>query len=130
MSRTLLNLVVDCVLLALFVILLAVTAVVQFVFPQGSDSEDWVLWGGGLWHWRWGQFVIIAAFALTVLLHVMLHWSWVCGVVAGWMSKEEGKKLKSDDGLQTIYGVGLLIVLFHGIAAFIAAAALTIRGPQ
>jgi hypothetical protein len=34
-----------------------------------------------------------------------------------------------DDGLQTIYGVGLLIVLLNVIGISVAAAMLTITGP-
>ena len=34
-----------------------------------------------------------------------------------------------DDGLQTIYGVGLLIVLLAAVGGALATAVLTIRGP-
>ena len=56
----------------------------------------------------------------------MFHWSWVCNVLA---ARFGGRKARVDDGMQTIYGVGLLIVLLNVIGITVAAAVLTIRGP-
>jgi hypothetical protein len=39
------------------------------------------------------------------------------------------RKARVDDGMQTIYGVGLLIVLLNIIGIGAAAAVLTIHGP-
>jgi hypothetical protein len=58
----------------------------------------------------------------------MLHWSWVCGVIAARISRN--KKAKIDDGTQTLYGVGLLIVILNVLGLATAAAALMIRSPQ
>lgn len=57
--------------------------------------------------------------ALGVLIHVMLHWNWVCSVVTVQLLKT---RKRVDDGMQTLYGVGLLIVLMHLILAGIIAA--------
>jgi hypothetical protein len=129
MTRTTLNFWVDVSLLVLLLALLFVGVVVTFVFPPAEGSIGWTLWG--LTHRQWStlQFSLLALFALDVLLHVMLHWTWVCGVVASWMARDEGKKLKLDDGVQTLYGVALLIVLFNLFGAAVAVAMLTIRGP-
>jgi hypothetical protein len=35
-----------------------------------------------------------------------------------------------DDGSRTLWGVGLLIVVFHAIAIGVAAAVLTVKGPS
>ena len=56
----------------------------------------------------------------------MLHWSWVCNVIAARLAGRGGKV---DDGLQTIYGVGLLIGLLIVLGSALAAAVLTVHGP-
>jgi hypothetical protein len=38
--------------------------------------------------WAGLQFGLIATPALGLLLHVMLHWNWVCGIVA-WAAARE-----------------------------------------
>ncbi len=63
--------------------------------------------------------------AAGILVHVMLHWSWVCNVIASALAG----KGRVDEGMQTIYGVGLLIVLLNVVGITVAAAVLTIRAP-
>lgn len=123
MSRSAVNFVLDTVLLIAFCALVVCATIVRFVFPPGTVAAGWTLWGWTYDQWSALQFAMVATLALGFTLHVMLHWSWVCGFVA----QRLGRK-KIDDGAQTLYGVGLLIVVFHILGAFIAAAALTIRG--
>jgi len=85
-----------------------------------------MLWGLDYDAWSGIQFGLLAALAVGILVHVMLHWSWVCNVVAASLGSRKGRV---DEGLQTIYGVGLLIVLLNVIGIAVAAAVLTIRGP-
>jgi hypothetical protein len=125
MSRTTFNFLLDTLLLILFVGLLASTVVVEHVFPPGPVSEGWVLWGGGYLAWRTRQYGLLMALTLGIVLHVMLHWSWVCGVLASRFSTN--KKARIDDGTQTILGVGFLIVLLLAMGTFVAVAALGIE---
>ncbi|MCA9075795.1 MAG: DUF4405 domain-containing protein [Planctomycetaceae bacterium] len=119
MSRTLLNFWVDFSLLVLFLALLWVEVVLYFLFPPGPAGEAMTLWGLSVEHWRGFQFGVICLFALDVLLHVMLHWSWVCSVVAKHVLH---RKPTRDDGIQTIIGVGVLIAIIHILAAALLAA--------
>jgi hypothetical protein len=121
------NLVLDVGLLVVFVALLFTAVVVRFVFPPGPAAGGWRLWGLDYDAWGGIQFGLVATLALGVLVHVMLHWSWVCNMVAGRCLKTRQGRV--DDGLQTIYGVGLLIVLLTAVGVALAAAVLTIRGP-
>ena len=127
MSRPVFNLLLDSILLAAFCLLVAAAVVVRFVFPPGPDARGWLLWGLDYDQWATIQFGLISILSLGILLHVMLHWSWVCGILAAKLSRN--KKAKIDDGTQTIYGVGLLIVLVNLLGLAVAAAALSIRGP-
>jgi hypothetical protein len=128
MSRTLVNLVVDSMLLAAFALLVWSNVIVRFVFPPGPDAKGWLLWGLAYDHWQTLQFAMVAILALGVLIHVMLHWSWVCGVISARLVHP--KKAKMDDGTQTLYGVGLLIVILNVLGVAIAAAALSIEAPK
>ena len=119
------NLALDIALLVAFVGLC--TAAVRFVFPPGPGAKGWSLWGLDYDAWNGIQFGILAVLAVGILVHVMFHWSWVCNVVASRLSGD--KRARVDDGMQTIYGVGLLIVLLNVIGITVAAAMLTIQGP-
>jgi hypothetical protein len=127
MSRTLLNFLLDSLLLIAFSVLVWSAVIVRFVFPPAQGSKGWLLWGLSYDQWISVQFAMVAILALGVLLHVMLHWSWVCGFLAARLGR--GRKAKLDDGTQTLYGVGLLIVILNVLGLAIAAAALSILPP-
>jgi hypothetical protein len=122
------NLVLDAVLLLLFTALCFVAVVVRFVFPPGPSAGGWSLWGLDYDAWGGIQFGLLAALAGGILVHVMFHWSWVCTMVASRLARD--RRARVDDGLQTIYGVGLLIVLLVAVGTAAAVAVLTVRGPS
>ncbi len=129
-SKTLLNFWLDTFLLLNFVTLLYVATVVRFVFPAGTVADDWTLWGFSFDAWSDLQFVLLGILAMGITVHVMLHWPWVCGVLASrLLPRRDGKKSAIPDGIRTIYGVGLLIVILNVVGLAIAAAALTIQSP-
>ena len=128
MSRTFVNFILDASLLTAFAVLIWSSMIVRFVFPPGPDAKGWFLWGLAYDQWQTIQFAMVAVLALGILVHVMLHWSWVCGVLVTRLARD--KKAKIDDGTQTLYGVGLLIVIFNLLGLAIAAAALSIQAPQ
>ncbi|MDA0660305.1 MAG: hypothetical protein O2931_13340 [Planctomycetota bacterium] len=129
-SRAEVNFALDSLLLLLFLLLLWVSTVIRFVFPLSSDAVGWRLWGLSLDHWVEIQFGLMATLALAILLHVMLHWSWVCGVVAHRLPAPKGATTRSmDDGTRTIVGVGLMIVCLNVMGLALAAAVLSIKSP-
>ena len=82
MSRTIVNLVLD-ILLALILLLVVTSAcVVRFVFPPGTAAKGWKLWGLDYDAWANFEFVMLCIILLAVVVHVMLHWNWVCSVIA------------------------------------------------
>jgi len=129
-SRTSVNFLLDLALLVAFLTLAWISVVLRFVFPAGTAAAGWTLWGRGFDDWSAVQFALLCTLALGVLLHLMLHWSWVCGVVASRFSRWRGKSIRPDEGVQTLYGVGLLIVVVNVVGLLIAAAALTIQMPH
>jgi hypothetical protein len=107
-SRTLVNFWLDGLLGLLFVSLCIVAVIVQFVFPPGVSARGALLWRMTYGQWCSIQFGVLAVFGLGVLLHVMLHWTWICSVLS---KRVLGQCEIPDDGIRTLYGVGLLIGL-------------------
>jgi hypothetical protein len=128
MSRSTINFLLDSSLLLAFSVLVWSSVIVRFIFPPGPEANGWFLWGLAYDQWHSIQFAMIAVLALGILIHLMLHWSWVCGFMATKLARD--KKAKIDDGTQTLYGVGLLIVIFNLLGLAIAAAALSIQSPR
>lgn len=127
MSRTIINFLLDSTLLVAFVVLIWCSVILRFVFPPGPNADGWTLWGFDYDQWAGFQFALVGVLTLGFLVHVMLHWNWVCGVVATRLSRQ--KRAAVDDGIQTLYGVGLLIVLLGAIGVGVAVAVLTVRSP-
>jgi len=121
------NLVLDLALLVLFAAECFAAVIVRHVFPPGPSAAGWMLWGLDYDAWGGIQFGILALLAGAILLHVMFHWSWVCTMVGcRWSGLHKGRV---DQGLQTLYGVILLITLLLAVGIPVAAAVLTVRPP-
>ena len=130
-NKTTTNFWLDTFLLMVFLMLCWSSVVLRYVFPAATEAEGWLLWGLGYLAWADIQFATLCVFAASILLHVMLHWTWVCGVVENWQRKRRGtaSTAKADVGNRTLWGVGLLIVICNVLGLGIAAAALTIQAP-
>lgn len=126
MSRAQLNFLLDTLLLILFMLLAWCSTVVRFVFPPGPLAAGWSLWKLNYNWWCNFQYGLICVLAFGILIHIMLHWNWVCGIITSTFFRN--RKTQLDDGTKTIYGVGLLIVVLNIIGVGIAAAALMIQG--
>jgi len=126
LSASVVNFWVDASVLMVLVTLGWVSAVLQVAFPAPTAADGWTLWGMTYDQWRDIQFGMLCLFAGGILLHVMLHWKWVCSVIAAQVLRT---KTRPDEGMQTIYGVATLIVLFHVIAAGVVAAMLCVHHP-
>jgi hypothetical protein len=87
-----------------------------------------MLCGYTLDQWMELQFALTAVFAAGILVHLMLHWSWVCGVFFTRIWRHS-MNAKPGDGTRTIYGVGLMIVMLNVLGLLIAAAVLSIQAP-
>lgn len=129
MSRTLLNFLLDLLLLAIFVGLVWTSCIVRFVFPPGTAADGWTLWGLGYDDWVNIQFNILCVILLAVLVHVMLHWNWVCCVVATRVFRRKGAANRPDDGTQTLYGVTALMAILLLLGALLLAARLGLVSP-
>ena len=128
-TRTGVNFVLDVILLITFTGILGIAAIIRFVFPPLSSSSGWRLWSWPIEAWHNLLFNAIARSTFAVLLHVMLHWNWVCGVVSTKLSKWLGRTVRIDDASKTLWAVLLLMIIFAGVATLLAAGVLTIQRP-
>ncbi|MFC1758020.1 DUF4405 domain-containing protein [Planctomycetota bacterium] len=128
--QTIINFWLDFILLLGFMALIWVSVIVRFVFPPAGSAAGYSLWGLGLREWMDVQFGILGAFFFGIVLHLMLHWTWVCGVIGGRLLRHrDGSKRVMDDGQRTILGVGLMIVLLNIMGIGIAIAKLAVQSP-
>ncbi len=124
MSRAFVNLLLDLVLMVLLVTLVGATLILRIVFPSATQADGWRLWGLGYDGWTDVQFALLALLFLGAVVHVMLHWTWVCGIVSRRVLRRQSTVL--EDGTMTLYGVGLLAVIFGFTAGLVLAASLTV----
>lgn len=116
LSRTMLNFWLDVAMGIVFAALCLTGVILRFVFPRDTAA---VLWGMNAEQWGGLHFGILAVLAVGILVHVMLHWSWVCGVIS---RRILGRRTLPDDGIRTVYGVGLLIGILLTGAIIVGAA--------
>ena len=128
-SRTDVNFLLDVILLCLFLGVCALSVILEFVFPSGPRADGWLLWGRDYGEWSRIRFGVLATMVAAVVLHVMLHWNWVCGVVATRLGAKKSGALAPDDPSRTLWGVGLLIMVVNLVGLVVAAAALSIQAP-
>jgi hypothetical protein len=123
------NFVLDVCLLSITVLLLFSTAVLRFVFPAPSAAAGWKLWGYDYDAWANLQFALVSIIGLAVLLHLMLHWSWVTGVVLTRLLRRPAREAKASTATQTVWGVAMLIVIVNLLGALVGVAYLMIEAP-
>lgn len=108
MSRTAINFVLDSCLFVVFVTTLWTSALLQFIFPPATQADGWSLWGVGYDGWHRVQTGCLIVFSLAVLLHLVLHWTWVCGFISGRLTRMLGRPVTTNEATRTIYGVATL----------------------
>lgn len=112
-SKTIVNFWLDATLLATFLVFCWISAVLQFVFPVGAAPDAHQIWGANAGNWQSAQFFVLCVLSGGILLHVMLHWSWIMGVIE---TRFWGRKGGRDNGSHTLIGVGLLLAILHLLA--------------
>jgi hypothetical protein len=110
--KTVINFWLDAALLVLFLVLAWELAILRLAFPKAA-GDRWRLLGHTAADWQDLSFNTFCVFALGIVVHVMLHWSWVVCTIQTRLLK---RKATRDDGSHTMMGVGLLFVLIHLLA--------------
>lgn len=126
-SRTMLNFLIDTLLLLSAVAMGWVTVMLMVVFPIPTRTEGWKLWGMDYNQWRQVHFGCFVLASLLALEHLVLHWKWVCGVI---VTKILKLNKRPDEGIQAVYGVGAFIGTLLLMGALVLVAKLMVVIPQ
>lgn len=81
-GRTALNFWIDLATAVLFAGLLGSGVIMKWILPPGTcDTPGVKVWLGHSRHW-WGDihFIIAASMLVLMVVHIWLHWGWVCSV--------------------------------------------------
>lgn len=124
--RTRFNYWLDAVLLATFLALLFTATVSHLVFPVEAGLGQWSVWGADVHQWRGMTYGILCGLGVLILVHLMLHWDWICQVTVQTLL---GTRLPPDDGRRTLYGVIVLVAGLVGLGALLLAAELSLKPP-
>jgi len=129
MKRHVLNFVIDLVTL---VVMLGVTAtglLLRWILVPGSrGGRGLEFLGLGRRDWGDVHFWLSIALLVLVLVHVALHWTWVCALVAPWTRRSSSQRRVVTPAKQWLYGAGVLVVCCLMVGGFLwMASALTTR---
>ena len=122
---TIINFWLDVFLAVVFLVQAWLLAVLHVVFPRGAGN-DWKIWGATPLDWSEALFTVYCVFSVGVIVHVMFHWAWICGVVA---TRLLGRKAGRDDGTHTLIGVGVIVFLIHLLMGGILVARMALVAP-
>lgn len=128
LTRAATNFLLDAVALVVLVGVLWTRIVAFWVVPERTgDAARVMLWG--LDHRGWDQvnFWTTMGFAIVVLVHLILHWTWVSQFVHQRVKRFTGSKGVLDSGTQTVYGVGFMIAVFTIAGGLLAVAAVAAK---
>lgn len=125
MRRSTLNFVVDLASLLAMFGLIATGLLIRFVLPPGTGGRHGhgpakVVWGFGRHDWGDVHYWIAAGLGVLVLVHVALHWTWVCNTVARLVSRSHpGDVHARGSKRKNAYGVGVLALIGFAFAGFL-----------
>ena len=124
MSMATINFWLDAGLFVTIIFIMWVSVILHFVFPaQAAATTGLQLWGLTFDQWRNLQFVSLCLFALLAVEHVVLHWNWVCSILA---TRILGVR-KPDEASQAVFGVGTFIVILVLTMATLLAATFSLE---
>jgi hypothetical protein len=81
MRKNTLNFAVDVITLLVMLTMVATGLVMKYALPPGSGGKGLMLWTLTRHEWGDVHFWLSVAIAALLVLHVLLHWAWVCGTI-------------------------------------------------
>lgn len=116
-KRNTLNYITD---LVTFLALLAVALtglLLKFVLPPGSSRERLVLLGLGRHDWGEVHFWSTVALGAALVLHIALHWSWVCGTTRRLLTGKSAAMSGQARGAWGVLAIAVVASIFVGFVA-------------
>ncbi len=122
MRRNTLNFVVDAATLASLLGMVLTGLVIRFVLPPGSGGRNCVprqsLWELSRHQWGDIHYWLAVSLGVLVLIHLALHWSWVCGT----LDRFCGRRSKASPMRRMAYGIVFVISLVVLVGGFLIVA--------
>jgi len=114
MKRNRLNLILDTLSLLVLLAMIETGLVMRYILPPGSGERRMTLWGWSRHDWGDLHFWLSVGLAGLMVVHVALHWQWVCTVTRQWLR----------GGTPSVAGTGPLRGTAYGLvfASFVLAA--------
>lgn len=114
MKRNTLNYLVDAATALAVIGLVATGLIIRLVLPPGS-GERRTLWGLGRHDWGDVHYWIVIAGGVLLMVHLALHWQWICTVTLGLLGRRAGGAgERPPRALRNLTGV-LMVVLTVGV---------------
>ena len=109
MRNTTFNFIVDAVSLLIILAMVYTGLLIKFVMPPGTNHSH-LLWGLGRHGWGDVHFWLAVWLGVVLIIHVTLHWAWVCQMVSHLLSRFK-PLARAGRGKRTVYGIVFCIVL-------------------
>lgn len=123
MRRDTLNFLVDALALVAFLGLLATGLILWTLLPPGSRGGHGLsLWGLTRHDFGDIHFWIAVALVVLLILHVALHWTWVCVTVQRWLRPAGAKVQVASARTRNLCGVAFFVALCIATGGFYLAA--------
>ncbi|MBP7748067.1 MAG: DUF4405 domain-containing protein [Phycisphaerae bacterium] len=106
------NFVIDVVTLLVVLAMAATGLLLKFVLPPGNRGGQGVqLWGFTRHEWGDVHFWLSVAMGVLFIVHVALHWTWVCAIVARWFPVAGASPGQASARRRSAYGAGFLVAV-------------------
>jgi len=119
MRKNTLNFVVDLLTLLAILVLIATGLIMKFTLPPGTGGRGVILWSMTRHEWGDVHFWTSLSLAVLLILHVALHWSWVCGTIRRLVHGPSLHRGRPGGGLDNLYGVAFFVILAAAFTAFL-----------
>lgn len=130
MRRSSLNLLIDALATLVMLALIATGLVVRYILPAGSGGHGrgggLVLWGLDRHGWGDVHFWLAVAIGVLMVLHVALHWRWVCTIIREVFRHGEQAGPVGSQKLN-LYGVAFLAAVMLLIGGFLFVARMNVE---
>jgi hypothetical protein len=122
MRRIVFNFLIDFVSFVGVLGMITTGLVVRYILPAGSGGfrhrVDRTLWSLSRHQWGELHFWVAAVLGALLVVHVALHWSWICHFVRQWIHGREHARSPIKPWVRHLYGIGFLLLVAGCIAAF------------
>lgn len=123
-QRNMLNFVIDALTLLVALGLVATGLMMKFILPPGSARNGLLLWGWNRHEWGDVHFWLSMAAIGLVVVHLFLHWQWVCTTIGrmftgpGYGTPTRGRRLAG--------GIAALILCVGLVGGFMMLASMNV----